>query len=93
MYFVSWKLIKQHIVLRSSVEAEYSSIGSTLSETILSIAQWKPVLLHCDSNVAIQLVANPILHESTKHIEIVCHYIREKILHGVVQTRYVKSSE
>lgn len=50
-----------------------------------------PVVLRCDKNVAIQIVNNPFFREKTKHIEIDCHYVREKLLENIVQVRHVRT--
>ncbi|XP_071719288.1 uncharacterized protein [Rutidosis leptorrhynchoides] len=49
-----------------------------------SLISWKktciPVPLLCDSKSAIQIAANPVFHEKTKHLEVDVHFIREKWL-------------
>ena len=42
--------------------------------------------MYCDNHTA-------IFHERTKHIEINCHFIYEKLLMGVISTPHVSSSD
>ena len=53
----------------------------------LDVPLTQPIKVISDSRLAIQLDANLVFHERTKHIEIDCHFIRDKIKYGLVQTQ------
>ncbi|GJV18967.1 ribonuclease H-like domain-containing protein [Tanacetum coccineum] len=97
---VSWKSKKQNNLFKSSTEAKYRALASVTSEVIwilkilkdLQIEKLLPVSLHCDSNLAIKITVNLVFHERTKHLEINLHFVREKILKGVVKTVKVDSA-
>jgi len=43
-----------------------------------------PTPLYGDNTSVIQIAANSVYHERTKHIEVDCHYIRETFTQGVI---------
>ncbi|KAL9379742.1 hypothetical protein Peur_028224 [Populus x canadensis] len=79
-------------VSKSSTEAEYRAMSAACSEIVwlrgliseLGFPPTDPTPLYGDNTSAIQITANLVYHECTKHIEVDCHYIREAFTRGVI---------
>ena len=46
-----------------------------------------------DNQAALHIASNSVFHERTKHIEVECHFIREKITLGCMATSFVNSND
>lgn len=84
---VTWKSVKQLLVARSSAEAGYWAMAHGFHEalwlrSLLTDLGFKveiPMCLYGDSQATLFISENPVFHQSIKHIEVDCHFLRKKI--------------
>ena len=86
---------------RSTTEVEYrvatqATCEGTWLEMLLKDLEVKiqrPLVIYCDNISAILLAKNPIFHAHTKHIEVHYHFVREKIVEGLIDLRHIKTED
>ena len=84
---ILWKTKKQPTMSRSSSKAEYRAMATITCELTwlryifkeLGVQVLSPAKLYYDNRAALHIVVNPPFHERTKHIEMDCHVVRDKI--------------
>jgi len=72
-----------------------SSITTTSSNTTTTTIKdiYTNSILFTDSQSAIQLAKNPEYHARTKHIDIQYHYVRDNILSGFINLKYIPTDQ
>jgi hypothetical protein len=97
---ISWSSRRQQTVAASTTEAEYMSAAAAVKEALWLrklLADFQvdcsPVNIKADSQSAIKLLKNPIHSQRCKHIDIIYHFARERVMRGEVCFDYVSTAD
>lgn len=74
----------------ANATAELLWIKSLLSELQINITS--KTVLRCDNLSIVSLTANPVLHGRSKHIELDLHFVREKVLQGIIEVNHLPNT-
>lgn len=88
------------MVSLSSAEAEYRSMSKAVANitwvcwllVYFGITSIIPVPLFCYSMSVIHIARNPVFHERTKHIELDCHFVWNKLVEGLISLSHTSSA-
>jgi hypothetical protein len=98
---ITWFSRKNNYVAFSSTKEEYMTKSMASCEsfwihkliTSLFDQELEPTVIYCDKQSCIKLSENPVFHDMSKHIEIIYHFIQDRIYKGAVELQYVSTNE
>ena len=90
---------KQRTVSRSTAEAEFRALADASCEIEWVIRIMADLLLptsmhvhiYGDNTASLYIANNSVYHECTKHVELDCYTIRERINVGMIKTMHVRT--
>ena len=97
---ITWLSKRQSTVAVSTTEAEYVAAAQATKEAL-----WLRVLLadlgivvntfpiRADNQSALKLLKNPVVSNRAKHIDVVYHFARERVVKGDVKFDYICTDE
>ncbi|CAI7932306.1 unnamed protein product [Closterium sp. NIES-54] len=94
---LSWKSKKQGEIAHSSTESEYMALFHGVKEVVwmrrlldeLGQEQEGPTPVFCDSQGAIAMARNAVLHGLNKHMHIKWHWVRKEVKKGTISLHYI----
>ncbi|KAJ9522908.1 hypothetical protein QJQ45_023697 [Haematococcus lacustris] len=99
---VSWSSRRQPTVAASTTESEYMACSAAgkeglwlrgvLADLSLGLAVVQPVTIMCDNEAALTLVKHPIASARSKHIDVLHHFVRERVARGELVFKFCGSA-
>jgi transposase InsO family protein len=98
---VSWASRMQATVAASTTEAEYMAASMITKEALwlrnllvdLGVPVSGPMPVKCDNMAALHLIKQPVVSSRAKHIDVMHHFVRERVLRGELFFSYVASGQ
>ncbi|CAI7887778.1 unnamed protein product [Closterium sp. NIES-53] len=98
---VSWKSKNQGEIAHSSTESEYMALFHGVKEVVwmrrlleeLGQEQEGPTPVFCDSQGAIAMARNAVLHGLNKHMHIKWHWVRKEVKKGTISLHYINTTK
>lgn len=99
---ISWNSRRQPTVALSTTEAEYMSLSACVQEALwlkqLQESFWpqlknEAMIIYSDNQSSIKISSSDGFNSRTKHIDIRHHFVRDKVLGGDIEVRYVRTDE
>ena len=98
---ISWSSRRQATVAASTTEAEYMAEAHAAKEAIwlrkllsdLGVAVPTTIKIMADNQSAIKLANNPVTSVRSKHIDVIYHFVRERVARDEIEFEYVPTAE
>ena len=95
---ISWSSRLQPTVAASTTEAEYMAAAYAIKEalwlkTLLTELDMdiSAIAINADSQSAIKLLKNPVFSMRSKHIDVIYHFARERVMRKEITFKYVST--
>eukprot|EP00253_Pinus_taeda_P029248 PITA_29248 len=79
------------ITLSGFTDADWD--GSSVDRKSTTGRRMEATRILCDNQSCIKLSKDPVFHDRSKHIDIRCHFVRDCVQRGVVQSKYTPTGE
>ncbi|PPQ81640.1 hypothetical protein CVT24_004199 [Panaeolus cyanescens] len=97
---VAWSATKQRSVALSTTEAEYYALTNATKEALwlrsfLSFCKMdfpSTTTVFSDNQAAVSLSVSPSISSRSKHIDIRYHFLRQHVLDGILETRWIPTT-
>lgn len=88
---ISWNSRRQNTVALSTTEVELSLTSCVQEALWLKHGMALAMIIYSDNQSCIKLSGCDSYHSRTKHIDVRHHFVRDKVLGGVIDVRFIQT--